>query len=215
MSLVPIARSSKLAAAAVLAASALLAAAGCASSSPVVHLYSLMPADPPARVDPSAPPIAVVLDRVRLPAQVDQPQWLVQLPDDSLLSLEQERWASPLGDEFRQALLEELAAHAGVVDARAGGAGTAAPARVTVALRRFDSLPGREARIEGTWTIREPGPSARALDCAFLYRESAAGGLKALAAAHRRGVVRLADAIGDALLAERAGRSPACPAADR
>ena len=206
-------RSSKRVSLAALAVGAMLLAAGCASSGPVVHLHSLMPVDPPVRLHPSMAPMPIVLEPVRLPAQVDQPQWLVQLPDDSLVALEQERWASPLGDEFRQALLEELGAHAGVIDGRGGNG--AEPARVAVELRRFDSLPGREARIEGTWTIRGAGSTGESQRCEWLYRESAPGGMIALARAHRRAVVRLADAIGDALLDERAGRAFACPPSDR
>ena len=88
-----------------------------------------------------------------MPAQVDQPQWLVQLGDDSMAVLEQERWASPLRDEFRQALLEELIVGQGAIDARTQPAPGAAPWRIAIDVRRFDSLPGREARIEGSWTI--------------------------------------------------------------
>ena len=65
---------------------AVCALAACGSA-PVVHLHSLMPgpgaaaaADRPA----DGSPLVVVLDPIRLPANVDQPQWLVQLPDGSL-----------------------------------------------------------------------------------------------------------------------------------
>src|SRR5664279_886847 len=122
-----------------LPAFALLALAACSGSAPPVRLYSLMPAEPAAR-DASRSPIAIALEPVRVPAQVDQPQWLVRLPDDSLAVLEQERWASPLGDELRQALLEELAARYGAIEGRAA-AGTQV-LRIGVELRRFDSIPG-------------------------------------------------------------------------
>ena len=84
-----------------------LAALAACGTAPVVHLHSLMPSDAApavelgARPRPAAP-MVVVLEPIRMPSQVDQPQWLVQLPDGSLASLEQERWASPLRDEFRQ-----------------------------------------------------------------------------------------------------------------
>ena len=188
-----------------LPAVALWALAACSASSPPVRLHSLMPAEPAAR-DDSRASITIALEPIRLPAQVDQPQWLVRLPDDSLAVLEQERWASPLGDELRQALLEELAARYGAVEGRA--IADASVLRVGVELRRFDSIPGREARVEATWTVA--GSGAPLLRCDALLRESAGTGMPALAAAHRRAAVRLADAIGESLVSAR-GSTPACP----
>lgn len=193
-----------------LPAVALLALAACSASAPPVRLYSLMPVEPAAR-DASRTSIAISLEAIRVPAQVDQPQWLVRLPDDSLTVLEQERWASPLGDELRQALLEELAARYGAAEGRAT-AGVSV-LRVGVELRRFDSIPGQEARIEATWTVAGSA-SAPLLRCEALLREPAATGMPALAAAHRRAAVRLADAIGESLVSMR-GSTPACPSLAR
>ena len=195
-----------------LAAAAAVAIAGCASQGPPVHLHSLMAIDVPARIATAAVIATPVLLDVRLPAQVDQPQWLVRLPDGSLQSLEQERWAAPLHDEIRQALLEQLAA-ANIVDARSGVGGAAV--RVVLDLRRFDSIPGREALLEGAWIIAPSAAGAPAARCDFLYREPAAGPISTLAAAHRKAMARLAAAIADGVLA--VGRNPpvACASSDR
>jgi uncharacterized lipoprotein YmbA len=126
--------------------------------------------------------------------------------------LEQERWASPLRDEFRQALLEELIVGQGAIDARTD-APPGAAARVAVDVRRFDSLPGREARIQGSWTII--GTDARSASrCEWLIREPAPGSFPALAAAHRRAVVRLGAAIGQSLARLQRGEAAACPSLD-
>jgi uncharacterized lipoprotein YmbA len=197
-------------------ATALLGLAACASSGPAVHLQTLMPATLAAR-DAAAsarPPIPIELAAIRLPAQVDQPQWLVRLPDGSVVALEQERWASPLRDEFRQALLEELIVYAGVVDVHGPMAGAPPPRRLGVEVRRFDSIPGQEARIEGSWSLLAGAPSARPWLCEWLIREAAPGGIPALAAAHRRAVVRLADQIGDSLVALGRGGALDCPRPD-
>lgn len=190
-----------------------LALAACGTP-PATHVHSLMPTEIAVRSDaPAARGVAVVLEPVRVPAQVDQPQWLVQLGDDSMAVLEQERWASPLRDEFRQALLEELIVGQGAVDARTQPAAGAGAARVAVDVRRFDSLPGREARIEGSWTIA--GADARSGSrCEWLIREPAAGSFPALAAAHRRAVARLGAAIGQALGRASRGEPASCPALD-
>jgi len=191
----------------------LLVLAACGSVAPT-RFHSLMPIEIAAR--PSAPPAAsgvvVRLEPIRVPAQVDQPQWLVQLGDDSMAVLEQERWASPLRDELYQALLEELIVGQGAIDARTQpGAGAAT--RIAIDVRRFDSLPGREARIAGSWTIvgSDPRTSSR---CDWLIREAASGSFAALAAAHRRAVARLGAAIGQALAQGRRGEAASCPALD-
>jgi len=190
----------------------LLALCACSTSAPPTRLHSLMPAEPtPREAPPGRGPVFVALEPIRLPAQVDQPQWLVRLPDDSLASLEQERWASPLRDELRQALLEQLAARFGVVEGRSAAPQAAAPVRVALELRRFDSIPGREARIEADWTV---SGMAAPLRCSLLLREPAPGAMVELAGAHRRAVARLAGAIGASLLAAPPATSPACPPAD-
>lgn len=187
-----------------------LALAACASP-PSTHFYSLMPTGIAARsAAPAASGITIVLEPVRLPAQVDQPQWLVQLADDSMAQLEQERWAGPLRDEFRQALLEELIVDQGAIDARTHPRAGGLVFRIVVDVRRFDSLPGHEARIEGSWTITgSDGKSPTR--CEWLIREPAPGPLAALAAAHRRAVARLGVAIGQTLAGIRRGGAATCP----
>ncbi len=206
-----------------LSAAVLAALAACSTTSPVVHLHSLMPDDAApadARARPVGAPLAVVLDPVRMPSQVDQPQWLVQLPDGSLATLEQERWASPLRDEFRQALLETLIVRYGAVELRhlAGRDASAGALRIDVDVRRFESVPGQEARIEGSWTIRaassSPVPALAPLHCEWLVRERSGAAVAGLAQAHRRAVARLAEGIGAAMLAIKRGESPSCPAGD-
>ena len=190
----------------------MLALAACGTPPPT-HFHSLMPSEVAARsAAPAASGVVFRLEPIRLPAQVDQPQWLVQLGDESMAVLEQERWASPLRDELEQALLEELIVGQGAIDARTQPA-PGSVARVAVDVRRFDSLPGREARIQGSWTIT--GSDARSSSrCEWLIREPAAGSFPALAAAHRRAVSRLGAAIGQALGSLRRGEAAGCPALD-
>lgn len=208
-----------------LSAAGLAALAACGSP-PVVHLHSLMPDDAAPSSEaharlPAGTPLVVVLDPIRMPSQVDQPQWLVRLPDGSLASLEQERWASPLRDEFQQAVLETLIVRYGVVELRHSGnavASSASALRVGIDVRRFESAAGRQARIEGSWTISSAAPttvsSPAPAHCEWSIRERAEGAPSALAQAHRRAVARLADAIGTAMVAIKRGEAPKCPVGD-
>jgi len=193
------------------AALALVACAGCGAP-PLVHLHSLLPADRPQPREGAPAPgqgPAFVLDSLKVPAQVDQPQWLVRMPDGSLALLEQDRWASPLPDEMREALLEILRLRFGAVETR-----TVAPNtplwRLRIDVTRFDSAPGM-ASLEATWTVTPRAPETSALRCSAYFTERAEGGMSALAEAHRRNVARLGDAIGEELLALQRGERARCP----
>ena len=148
-----------------------------------------------------------------VPAAVDQPQWLVHLPDGTLALLDNERWASPLRDELRAALRETLARRWAVLDA-AGPAAAPATWRLHLELLRFDSQPAREVRLEALWTL-SPLPSytpARITACRVVLRQPVGAGTVALASGHRQTVARLADRIGRQLRALGRGEVPPCEA---
>jgi uncharacterized protein len=191
---------------------------GCGSS-PVVRLHTLLPFDVPAPPNQTAAAgntaaLVVSLSAVNVPAQVDQPQWLVRLPDDTLALLEQDRWAGPLRDELRSALMEVLAARWGAVDARTAGQSPGVPVwQVTVDVSRFESAPGREARLDTRWSATTGQPGTPSAACGSSLREPVADGMPALAQGHRRAVARLADDIGRQLQAMQRGESARCSGA--
>ena len=200
------------------AIAALAGFAGCSTTAPP-QTFSLLPASPAASV-PTAPafdalraaPVSVALETVAVPPAVDQPQWVVRLPDQRTVLLEQTQWASPLRDELRAALQEALAQRWVATDARP-------PVwRLRVDLSRFESVLGREAWLEGRWTLRPGGgsgaASAATLSCALRIREPAGAGLPALAEAHRRALLRLSDQIGPMLRVGPAAPPPDCPSSD-
>ncbi len=191
------------------AACALLA--GCAA--PVVtRFHTLMPAPTALTADaplPSAGPVAEIWEvlPVSVPVQVDQPPWVVRLPDDSLAVLEHERWIAPLADELRAALAEQLRQ---TLPPAAMGVAAAAPRwRVAVDVLRFESLPGRLARLDAQWLLRSSQGST-ALRCQASLSQAAPGGYTALAAAHRAAVAQLGLTIAAALVALERGDSPTC-----
>lgn len=200
------------------ATAALAGFAGCSTTAPP-QTFSLLPASPAASV-PAAPalealravPVSVAVETVAVPPAFDQPQWVVRLPDQRTVLLEQTQWASPLRDELRAALQEALAQRWMAPDARP------AAWRLRVDLSRFESVLGREAWLEGRWTLRPGGGSAAAdtatLGCALRIRERAAAGLPALAEAHRRALLRLADQIGPMLRVAPAESPSTCPVPD-
>lgn len=183
--------------------------AGCAS--PVTtHFHTLMPA-PTADVGTAAAPVVVTWELlpVTVPTQVDQPPWVVRLPDDTLAVLEQERWISPLADEVRAALAQHLRQ---TVPPVVGPSATAAPRwRVAVEVLRFESLPGRLARMDAQWLLRVvEGGSAPGLRCQASFSQPAPGGYSALAAAHRAVLTQLGRAISAGLVALDKGSAAVC-----
>ena len=195
---------------------ALLVIAACASDPPT-RFHSLLPAEPVRAAgaggagSASVEPIAIMRDPVRIPAQVDQPQWLVRLPDGSLQLLEQDRWAAPLRDELHAALLEALALRWGAIEGASAGAAAARPWRIALDVARFESVLGREARVDVRWRIFAPAGTAPAIACSSMLREGADTTL-AIAQAHQRIVVQLADEIGVTLRALTRNATAACPA---
>lgn len=210
---------------------ALVLLAGCASP-PSTRLHSLLPAAAATAARAAeGPALAIALTPVVVPVQVDQPQWLVRLPDDTLALLEYDRWASPLPDELRAALREALAGRWGAIES----AGATPSWRIAVEVTRFESMPGQAARLESQWTLtpargaagtpgRATGAAAGAasgaegaagVTCRVVLNEPAPGGTAALAEAHRRAVVRLADQIGHQLRVASRGETQDCAAPGR
>lgn len=181
-----------------LAATAL--AAGC-SSTPPTRFHSLLGGAPATPARP-ATPWHLDLGPVSVPAAVDQPQWVVRLPDDSLRMLEQERWVAPLRDELRAALLDGLQQRWGAIDTRNASAPAGQPAwRVRVDIVRFESVSGQAAWLDARWSAARAGSPPAALSCAVSLQQPAAADAMSLAAAHRRAVSALADRIGASVTA--------------
>ena len=187
---------------------ALVALGGCAST-PAPRYHSLLATGAPPAREASLPPLPIDLAAVSVPAAVDQPQWVVRLPDDTLRILEQEQWVAPLRAELRAALFERLAQRYAAVDARTMPGAQAV--RVKVDVQRFESIAGREVWLDSVWSAQADVGKAQALVCHSSVHESAPGDLAALAAAHRRAAARLADQIGTQLLALANGAGARCP----
>ena len=182
--------------------------AGCGSVPPPRY-HTLMPA-PASTARPPAPPGSLAWEvlPVAIPAGVDQPQWVVQTVDGSLAVLEQERWIAPLGEEIRAAVADRLTQDVG---APALSPESRKRWRIRIDVHRFDSAPGREARLEATWTLSSDADAAAALRCRGEFVQAlAAGGYLALAKGHQQAVTTLADAIANELKALNAGQTASC-----
>lgn len=192
-----------------------LMAAGCATT-PTTRFHTLLPAPVAAvsRATPTTPAQAWELGPVTVPLQVDQPQFVVRMPDDTLAVLEYERWIAPLGDEIRGALIQRIgSAFAVNPTSAAAPAAQGKPWRVAIDVQRFDSAVGRYARLETEWAIRPADGSGPMLRCRSVFEQPVAAGVPALAAGHRAAVAQLGDTLAAVLKAVAGGASPGCAAA--
>ena len=188
----------------------LLLLAACSSQAPP-RFHSLMTPASSVRVASSPAITAWQLLPVSIPAQVDQPQFVVRRADETLAVLEQERWIAPLTDEIRAALVEQMAA-------TLGSPGTPpAPGRkdwrIAVDVQRFDSTLGRSSLV-AQWLLLAAG-DAPVLRCRSVIEQSVGAGIPALAGGHRQALQQLGSAIALALVALDAGAATGCPATNR
>ncbi|MFK2876799.1 PqiC family protein [Rhodanobacter hydrolyticus] len=188
-----------------------LAVAGCASAP--MHYYTLTTQGAPAvRIAPV--PYPFELSPVNVPAQVDVPQLVVRTGGQGMQPLNDQRWIAPLGDEIHSALSADLASALGVAD-MGGLPGNGQPRlRITLDVRRFESVPGDHALIEAAWSLHLAGTSGGqdALSCTSLVNEQVGAGYDALVAGHQQALASLANRIAAAARAYEAGNRPGCPA---
>jgi uncharacterized lipoprotein YmbA len=203
-----------------LCAAAALATTLAACSSPQAPRYhTLLPApgEIAALPAPAAPLSASwELLPVRIPPQVDQPQFVVRAGDDTMALLEQERWVAPLQSEIKAALAQELARDLGTGDGvKLASQQTKKPWRIRVDLQRFDSVPGRYARVEATWQLTSGEAGTVPISCSSAFQEPAQEGYPALSAAHRKATVELGDVIATTLRTLDATGAANCPPPNR
>ena len=187
---------------------AALVLASCSSVAPP-RFHTLLPSGRAVSTPPTGAGPAWQMPPVTIPAQVDQPQFVVRRADDTLAVLEQERWIAPLQDEIRAALVEHLTVRVGSPGAR--------PAqgrkdwRVVIDVSRFDSAPGR-ASLVVEWALMAGAGESAALRCRSRFEQPVDAGMAALAAGHRQNLERLGASIALGLTSVNAGQAAGCPA---
>jgi len=184
-----------------------------ACASAPLHYHTLVPAVDDAKRAAPARPYSVVIERVTVPADVDRVEMIVRRTDGQVALLEDQLWLAPLADEVKSALLVEI-------QRRLASSSPPAQERVLsqisigIDIQRFESAPGRYARIEATWALRaKTKPAEVVLTCSTAASERVGSGYVALVQGHQRAVEQIGDQIAGALQDLAANRTPACPLA--
>ncbi|MBI6794877.1 MULTISPECIES: PqiC family protein [Pseudomonas syringae group] len=189
-----------------------------ACTSTQTHYYTLIAPMSATSTAASKPmPFQFEMLPVIMPVQVDQPPLVVRQGNGSLAILDTERWGSPLGDEFHDALTPQLERRFGSRDMAGLPKNSDQPTlSIRTDVRRFESMPGNYALIDVVWTLglREAGATAgskrQSLTCSSVIREEAGEGMENLIIAHQKAVAQLADKIAATAASWTAQRASRC-----
>jgi uncharacterized lipoprotein YmbA len=151
---------------------AALGVAGCTTPATTEHFFALTPAASirsstvEARsVDARLP--GIVITAVSIPELVDRPQIVTRDGTYRVVLSEQNQWAEPLKQGVARALAAQVrrAVDTGGIAARVGAYPQSTiddpQIRVVVDVQRFDAVPGGEAVIDASWTIRRADGATR------------------------------------------------------
>ncbi|MBP1121750.1 MULTISPECIES: PqiC family protein [Pseudomonas] len=189
-----------------------------ACTSTQTHYYTLIaPMSATSTAASKTMPFQFEMLPVIMPVQVDQPPLVVRQGNGSLAILDTERWGSPLGDEFHDALTPQLERRFGSRDMAGLPKNSDQPTlSIRTDVRRFESMPGNYALIDVVWTLglREAGATAgskrQSLTCSSVIREQAGEGMENLIIAHQKAVAQLADKIAATAASWTAQRASRC-----
>lgn len=188
---------------------AIVTGACCSCASAPIHYYSLTSAT--SAMSSGTRPACCNLEvaSVRIPAEVDRAELVARQSDSELVVLDNEAWISPLRDEIKSALLNEIR-----LRLSGGKADAAAPQKITVRInvQHFESVPGSYALVQVAWrlTLSLP-PKELTCDCQTTAKIEVAPGIPALIRGHQQALAKVGDQIAVSILELQQGGNPACP----
>src|SRR6185436_8915946 len=132
-------------------------AAGCASAP--ARFYTLAPTATAGAAPAAA--YGIVVGPVSLPAEVDRPEFVVQVAPNRVELDEFNRWAAPLGDGIARAVAGNLSVLLGTPHVATALIANSNPAyRITIDVQRFESTPGQGILFEAIWAVRKAAGGA-------------------------------------------------------
>jgi uncharacterized protein len=183
--------------------------AGCTSAP--VRYYTLTP--PPAKDLPvSETAFAIDVRVVHTPPQLHRSELMVRSGPSEVTLLENERWASPVNDEIKDAVRIEL-------QRRLGGTTGLPPAFTKLTLdidvQHFEAELGRYALVEASWSAilsakGPPSTDTRVTTCTFQADEKIHTGYAGMVEGYQREIAALAEAIVAVLVSPASAGDASC-----
>ncbi|MHB9841769.1 PqiC family protein [Paraburkholderia terrae] len=167
-----------------------------ACASPPTRFYTLGTASEATIVNrTTSADYLVDMRPVKVPAAVAKSQLVVQVNAAQVKVLEDDRWASPLADEIRDALLADLIRQVGAPDWRtAAQTGEIPVYQVAVDVQRFESWPGSHTLVDAIWSVIALN-GQEALTCHSTVSQPVSSGYDAIVDGHRRALSNIAAQI--------------------
>jgi uncharacterized lipoprotein YmbA len=188
-----------------------LVSVGVGCSSAPVRYYTLTP--PPDKTLPaSQTTFAIDVRVVHTPPQLNRSELMVRTGPTEVTLLENERWASPVNDELKDAVRLELQRRMGRITGL-----RPAYTKLTLDLdvQHLEAELGQYALLEVSWsaTFSAAGQrsiGARAITCTFQADEKIHTGYAEIVEGYQREVAALADAIVAVLTSPASGTDALC-----
>ncbi len=188
-----------------------LVSVGVACTSAPVRYYTLTP--PPDKILPSSETtLAIDVRVVHTPPQVNRAELMVRTGPTEVTLLENERWASPVNEEIKDAVRLELQRRLG----RMTGLQRAfTKLTLDIDVQHLEAEIGQYALLEASWraTLSATGPpstDARATSCTFRAEEKIHTGYTGIVEGYQREIAALADAIVAVLTGRASGIDAPC-----
>jgi uncharacterized protein len=188
-----------------------LVSVGVGCTSAPVRFYTLSPT-PDKTLPASETTLPIDVRVVHTPPQLNRAELMVRTGPTEVTLLDNERWASPVGDEIKDALRLELQRRL----IRMTGLGTAfAKLTLDIDVQHLEAEFGRYALIEASWsaTFSSSGQrsnGARVTTCTFRAHEKIDTGYTGIVEGYQRAIAALADAIVAALTSPASGTDAPC-----
>ncbi|MGF6602053.1 putative lipoprotein YmbA [Paraburkholderia sp. GAS448] len=170
---------------------------GC--SSPRAGFYTLSSDATLERSGPAVP-IGIVVGPVTVPELVDRPQMVTRVSDNQVAVNEFARWGESLKSNIPRAIAGNLVQLLGTGNVSVfPQGGEAGGYRVSVAILRFDSVPGDSVTIDALWTVHPPEQAALVTGHTVAHEPVTEPGYIAIAAAHSRALAAVSRDIAAAI----------------
>jgi uncharacterized protein len=182
---------------------------GCTSAP--VHYYTLTP--PPDKTVPaSETTLAIDVRLVHTPPQLNRAGLMVRTGPTEVTLLENERWASPVNEEIKDALRVGLRRR---LDRMTGLRAAFTKLTIDIDVQHFEAELGQYTLLEASWnaTLSATGPrptGARVTTCTFHADEKIHTGYAGMVEGYQREIAALADAIVAVLTSPASGIDVPC-----
>jgi uncharacterized lipoprotein YmbA len=143
--------------------------------------------------------LAVIVGPVSIPAEIDRPQFTVQVAPNRVAVDEFNRWAAPLSDNIARAVAGNLAVLLGTPRVATIPVNFDAAYHVSISIERFESVPGKSVLVDAVWVVRSPSGGTAQSGRTVATEPVSGDSFDAIAAAHSRALSKVSSEIAAAI----------------